>query len=269
MRLPSALLLLRDIHSVNPLAGRHHRIPIDPLHGLIKPSRGMHHGAPSLLSLLLPPEEASVPAGDVYEMVKPGMDASVDGPYLDLDRGVPDQAKANSTPVDLSPEKRRHMDLLYRSAKQYEQGTKIRPLWGTAQLFLHHRFTQSVEPYFFLYSWKLQPYCADDWRYAAKQFVKKLPDKVIVHRWDTDQFLTDIGEATLVMLSVVRNDGSLEALVRKRYLSFDTEIGGQIEAGKADFEMLEKKAMEWGEPKVPSAKQELDEPFFIELFIIQ
>lgn len=23
--------------------------------------------------------------------------------------------------------------------------------------------------------------------------------------WDTDQFLTDIGEATLVMLSVVRN----------------------------------------------------------------
>lgn len=27
------------------------------------------------------------------------------------------------------------------------------------------------------------------------------------------------------------------------------------QAGKADFEMLEKKAKEWGEPKVPSAKQ--------------
>ena len=27
------------------------------------------------------------------------------------------------------------------------------------------------------------------------------------------------------------------------------------QAGKADFEMLEKKAIEWGEPKVPSAKQ--------------
>ena len=28
-----------------------------------------------------------------------------------------------------------------------------------------------------------------------------------------------------------------------------------IQAGKGDFEYLEKKAMEWGEPKVPSAKQ--------------
>ncbi|CAL5328462.1 unnamed protein product [Camellia sinensis] len=121
--------------------------------------------------------------------------------------------------------------------------------------------------------------------------------------WDTDQFLTDIGEATMVMLSVVRNgglapggfnfdaklerrestdvedlfiahisgmdtlarglrnvaklieDGSLAELVRKRYQSFDTELGALIEAGKADFEQLEKKAMEWGEPKVPSAKQ--------------
>ncbi|RZC73783.1 hypothetical protein C5167_049264 [Papaver somniferum] len=127
--------------------------------------------------------------------------------------------------------------------------------------------------------------------------------------WDTDQFLTDIGEATLVMLSVVRNgglapggfnfdaklrrestdvedlfiahisgmdtlarglrnvaklleDGSLTELVRKRYESFDTEIGAQIEAGKADFEALEKKAMEWGEPKVGSAKQELAEMLF-------
>ncbi|KAK7847159.1 xylose isomerase [Quercus suber] len=94
--------------------------------------------------------------------------------------------------------------------------------------------------------------------------------------WDTDQFLTDIGEATLVMLSVVRNgglapggfnfdaklrrestdvedlfiahisgmdtlarglrnvaklieDGSLAELVRKRYQSFDSELGAQIE----------------------------------------
>lgn len=27
------------------------------------------------------------------------------------------------------------------------------------------------------------------------------------------------------------------------------------QAGKADFELLEKKALEWGEPKVPSGKQ--------------
>ncbi|CAL9111319.1 unnamed protein product [Musa textilis] len=127
--------------------------------------------------------------------------------------------------------------------------------------------------------------------------------------WDTDQFLTDIGEATLVMLSVVRNggiapggfnfdaklrrestdvedlfiahisgmdtlarglrnvaklteDGSLAELVRKRYQSFDTEIGALIEAGKADFETLEKKVMEWGEPSVPSGKQELAEMIF-------
>ncbi|KAJ4952933.1 hypothetical protein NE237_029765 [Protea cynaroides] len=127
--------------------------------------------------------------------------------------------------------------------------------------------------------------------------------------WDTDQFLTDIGEATLVMLSVVRNgglapggfnfdaklrrestdvedifiahisgmdtlarglrnvaklieDGSLAELVRKRYETFDTEIGAQIEAGKADFEFLEKKVLEWGEPKVASGKQELAEMLF-------
>ncbi|RAL50837.1 hypothetical protein DM860_015984 [Cuscuta australis] len=124
--------------------------------------------------------------------------------------------------------------------------------------------------------------------------------------WDTDQFPMDVAEATLVMLSVIKNggiapggfnfdaklrrestdvedifiahiagmdtlarglrsaaklieDGSLNELVRKRYQSFDSEVGQVIEAGKGDFEMLEKKAFEWGEPKVPSAKQELAE----------
>ena len=57
-------------------------------------------------------------------------------------------------------------------------------------------------------------------------------------------------------------DGSLPDLVRKRYKSFDTEVGALIEAGKADFEYLEKKAIEWGEPTVPSAKQELAEMLF-------
>ncbi|CAN1228855.1 Xylose isomerase [Linum grandiflorum] len=127
--------------------------------------------------------------------------------------------------------------------------------------------------------------------------------------WDTDQFMTDISEATMVMLSVIRNgglapggfnfdaklrrestdvedifiahvsgmdtlarglrnaaklieDGSLGELVRKRYQSFDSELGKKIEAGEADFELLEKKALEWGEPKVPSAKQELAEMLF-------
>ncbi|CAN1808309.1 Xylose isomerase [Linum perenne] len=110
--------------------------------------------------------------------------------------------------------------------------------------------------------------------------------------WDTDQFMTDISEATLVMLSVIRNStevedifiahvsgmdtlarglrnaakliehGSLSELVRKRYESFNSEIGKKIESGEADFELLEKKALEWGEPKVPSAKQELAEMLF-------
>ncbi|CAM8979853.1 unnamed protein product [Rhodiola kirilowii] len=127
--------------------------------------------------------------------------------------------------------------------------------------------------------------------------------------WDTDEFLTDIGEATKVMLSVVKNgglapggfnfdaklrrestdvedlfiahisgmdtlarglrnvaklieDGSLNELVRKRYESFDSELGAEIEAGKVDFELLEKKALELGEPKVPSGKQELAEMIF-------
>ncbi|GAB2267461.1 hypothetical protein Dimus_002444 [Dionaea muscipula] len=124
--------------------------------------------------------------------------------------------------------------------------------------------------------------------------------------WDTDQFMTDIAEATVVMLSVIKNgglapggfnfdaklrrestdvedlfiahisgmdslarglrnaakiieDGSLAKLVKTRYQSFDSELGAQIEAGEADFEFLEKKVIEWGEPRVPSAKQELAE----------
>ncbi|KAK6151499.1 hypothetical protein DH2020_014134 [Rehmannia glutinosa] len=74
--------------------------------------------------------------------------------------------------------------------------------------------------------------------------------------WDTDQFMMDVGEATLVMLT----DGSLEELVRKRYQSFDSELGAQIEAGKADFELLEKKAIEWGNLKLLllSRRQEAD-----------
>lgn len=127
--------------------------------------------------------------------------------------------------------------------------------------------------------------------------------------WDTDQFLMDVAEATLVMQSVIKNgglapggfnfdaklrrestdvedifiahiagmdtlarglrnaaklikDGSLSDLVKKRYQSFDSELGAAIESGKADFELLEKKALEWGEPKVPSGKQELAEMIF-------
>ncbi|KAH9615192.1 hypothetical protein KSS87_022845 [Heliosperma pusillum] len=57
-------------------------------------------------------------------------------------------------------------------------------------------------------------------------------------------------------------EGSLAELVKKRYQSFESEVGAMIEAGKADFEYLEKKAIEWGEPRVPSGKQELAEMIF-------
>ncbi|XP_074376420.1 xylose isomerase-like isoform X2 [Apium graveolens] len=55
-------------------------------------------------------------------------------------------------------------------------------------------------------------------------------------------------------------DASLSELVGKRYESFDTEIGAQIEClalkdGKADFKYLEREALEFGELRVPSAKQ--------------
>ena len=39
------------------------------------------------------------------------------------------------------------------------------------------------------------------------------------------------------------------------YIKLSMQICISQQAGKADFELLEKKAMEWGEPKVPSAKQ--------------
>ncbi|KAL4554200.1 hypothetical protein LXL04_039671 [Taraxacum kok-saghyz] len=54
-------------------------------------------------------------------------------------------------------------------------------------------------------------------------------------------------------------DGSLG------YSSFDSPLGAQIEAGKADFELLEKKAMEWGEPIVPSGKQLMRNLLYSEL----
>ncbi|AQK56610.1 Xylose isomerase [Zea mays] len=66
--------------------------------------------------------------------------------------------------------------------------------------------------------------------------------------WDTDQFMTDIAEATLVMSSVVKNVVTL--------------LYGFNQARKGDFETLEKKVLEWGEPAVASGKQELAEILF-------
>ncbi|KAG6410472.1 hypothetical protein SASPL_128533 [Salvia splendens] len=142
--------------------------------------------------------------------------------------------------------------------------------------------------------------------------------------WDTDQFMMDVGEATLVMLSVIKNGGLapggfnfdaklrrestdvedifiahiagmdtiarglrnaaklIEVVISSFYIasfskpSFSrqkmpcpcTRAGWFVrgtssqEAGKADFDLLEKKTIQWGEPKVGSAKQELAEMIF-------
>ena len=42
-----------------------------------------------------------------------------------------------------------------------------------------------------------------------------------------------------------------------RYSSFDNGIGVEIEAGKSNFEILEKYALEQGEPKIASGQQEM------------
>ncbi|KAK9059519.1 hypothetical protein SSX86_020223 [Deinandra increscens subsp. villosa] len=96
--------------------------------------------------------------------------------------------------------------------------------------------------------------------------------------WDTDQFLMDISEATLVMLSVIKNGGlspggfNFDAKLRRESTDvedlFIAHVAGMdtlarglrnaaklVEVGNADFDLLEKKAMEWGEPQVPSGKQ--------------
>ncbi|KAJ0985003.1 hypothetical protein J5N97_003359 [Dioscorea zingiberensis] len=283
-----------------------------------------------------------------------------------------------------------NLDEVVALAKEL-QGTKIRPLWGTAQLFMHPRYMHGAATRSELYAYaaaqvkkaiEVTHYlggenyvfwggregyqtllntdmqreldhlatflqAAVDWKkkigFNGTLLIEPKPQEPTKHQydwdvattmsflqkyglkgefklniecnhatlsgWDTDQFLSDISEATLVMLSVIRNDGlapggfnfdaklrrestdvedlflahisgmdtmarglrnaakliedgSLAELIRKRYQSFDTEFGALIEAGKADFETLEKKAMEWGEPSVPSGKQELAEMIF-------
>nr|AIE41595.1 zinc finger protein CONSTANS-LIKE 4 [Lagerstroemia indica] len=143
-----------DIHSVNPLARRHHRLPVEPLlndpsdtgsEPVLKSSSALRGGA-SPMSLLFPslPNDAGVPGNpDVCEMVKP-VDAFFIDPCFDLDLGnsdglngsgtdgqVPVQAKADSDPVDLPPEKCLHMDL-------------GRPAKPASFRFPAHSFTQTV-----------------------------------------------------------------------------------------------------------------------------
>jgi xylose isomerase len=54
-------------------------------------------------------------------------------------------------------------------------------------------------------------------------------------------------------------EGKLDGLVKKRYASFDSGFGRDIEKKKVGFKELEKLALKMGEPKPVSAKQEMYE----------
>ena len=45
--------------------------------------------------------------------------------------------------------------------------------------------------------------------------------------------------------------------MKDRYSSFDSGIGADIEAGKVNFESLEKYALNQSEPKIASGQQEM------------
>lgn len=61
----------------------------------------------------------------------------------------------------------------------------------------------------------------------------------------------------LKIASAIRADGRLGDFVKDRYSSFDSELGGKIEAGKCTFEDLEKIALTNGEPSITSGRQEM------------
>jgi xylose isomerase len=60
----------------------------------------------------------------------------------------------------------------------------------------------------------------------------------------------------LKIAAAIRKDGRLVDFVKRRYSSWDSGIGREIEQGKADFKKLEAYALKNGEPKVESGRQE-------------
>ncbi len=61
----------------------------------------------------------------------------------------------------------------------------------------------------------------------------------------------------LKIAAAIRADGRLEEFVRRRYASFDSGIGAKIEAGTATLEELSAYALQHGEPRIPSGRQEM------------
>lgn len=61
----------------------------------------------------------------------------------------------------------------------------------------------------------------------------------------------------LKIAAAIRADGRLDAFVRDRYQSFDSELGARIEAGQCSFSELEQIALAGGELLPSSGRQEL------------
>jgi xylose isomerase len=62
----------------------------------------------------------------------------------------------------------------------------------------------------------------------------------------------------LKIAAAIRKDGVLDDFVKNRYRSWDSGIGADIEAGRADFEKLEKYMLEKGEVAAnESGRQEM------------
>ena len=67
----------------------------------------------------------------------------------------------------------------------------------------------------------------------------------------------------LKVAAAIRADGEFDSIVKERYSSWDTGVGAEVEAGKADFKSLEAYMLEKGEisPNV-SGRQEMLENLF-------
>jgi len=78
---------------------------------------------------------------------------------------------------------------------------------------------------------------------------------------DEDLFIAhvsgmDTWARALRTVAQLKQDGVMEGMVADRYSSYNSGIGAQIENGSTNFRELEKYALEHGEPKVVSGKQE-------------
>jgi len=78
---------------------------------------------------------------------------------------------------------------------------------------------------------------------------------------DEDLFIAHISgmdtwARALRSVALMKEDGLLEGMVSERYSNYESGLGAKIESGTTDFEELEKYALEHGEPKLISAKQE-------------